>query len=133
MQYLKEIPHLEGADAACCSSMTLDEVMATQQAFDVNYFTGAADDAGKRRHVTFHVGILAGKLLRIEERADHGPVPDEMYSVLVEEVIPDLLVYASQLAMIAGISLDDAYRSRLQRLKIRYESHTDHVLLPHCG
>jgi len=100
--------------------MTLEEVMTTQREFDIAYFSGAADDAGKRRHVAFHIGILAGKLLRIEERADHGPIPDEVYSVLVEEVIPDLLVYASQLAEIAGINLDDAYRSRLQRLKVRY-------------
>ena len=128
MQYLEDISQVERTDAVCLSSMTLDDIMATQREFDVDYFSGAVDDAGKRRHVTFHVGILAGKLLRIEERADHGPIPDEVYSVLVEEVIPDLLVYASQLAAIAGVSLDDAYRSRLQRLKIRDGSDRGHVL-----
>lgn len=132
MQNTESELHTEPADVACFSSMTLDEVMAMQRDFDLDYFTGAVDDAGKRRHVTFHVGILVGKLLRIEERADHGPIPEDVASVLVEEVIPDLLVFASQLATIAEVRLDDVYRSRLQQLRIRYEHDSSHILpLPH--
>ena len=130
MQNIRGESQTAQTNAACLSSMTLEQVMATQQEFDVDYFTGAIDDAGKRRHVTFHVGILVGKLLRIEERADHGPIPEDVSSVLVEEVIPDLLVFASQLAAIAGVSLDDVYRNRLQQLKIRYEGDTSHTLQP---
>lgn len=122
MQRLGDTSHTATPSVACEASMTLEDVMAAQQAFDVTYFTGAVDADNKRRHITFHVGILAGKLLRIEERVDHDALTDELRSVLVEEVIPDLLVYASQLATLAGVSLDEAYRNRLHDLEVRYAS-----------
>ena len=124
MQGLGDASYAATPNVSCEASMTLEDVMATQQEFDINYFTGAVDANDKRRHITFHVGILAGKLLRIEERVDHGALTDELQSMLVDEVIPDLLVYASQLATLAGVSLDETYRNRLHDLEVRYASHS---------
>lgn len=117
MNYFTSVSDVDNTGARSSSSMTLDELMSVQQAFDIDHFTGAVDREGKRRHIAFHVGILAAKLLRIEERADHGVVSDEVYSALIEEVIPDLLVYASQLATITDSRLDEVYMARLERLR----------------
>lgn len=117
MKHLKSVSDVNKSNVLNRSSMTLDELMSMQQAFDVDHFAGAIDHEGKRRHIAFHVGILAGKLFRIEERADHGEVGDEIYSALIEEVIPDLLVYASQLAIITDSRLDEVYAARLERLR----------------
>ena len=105
------------APAAPDASMTLEELAAAQKAFDERHFTGADTPDAKRRHICFHVGILAGKLSRVEESADHGPLTDEARSLIAAEAIPDLLVYAAQLAALSGVRLDDAYRDRLAGLR----------------
>ena len=95
----------------------LEALVRLQRSFDVDNFNGAAagDVMAKRRHVGFHVTILAAKLARLEERSDHSAEADDV--VLRTEVIPDLLVYAAQLADLAGVDLADAYLGRLDRLR----------------
>lgn len=103
-------------------SLSLEDLRRSQHQFDVQYFSGADNENAyaKRRHISFHLGILVGKLLRVEELADHG-IEDS--SVVSNEVIPDLLVYAAQLANLSDTDLDEAYNRRLygvaQRISLR--------------
>lgn len=98
------------------SNVTLSSVVDMQRVFDAKNFVGGASAEAKRRHILFHVGILLGKLARAEERADHG---QEDFTIVVEEVVPDLVVYAAQLCDIFGVDLEHAYRDRLERVEAR--------------
>ncbi len=89
---------------------TLTELVSIQTAFDVDNFSGADTPEGKRRHIFLHLGKLLGKFATVEEQADHGEV-DAL--ILGEEVIPDLLVYAAQLAELEDVNLAAAYHARL--------------------
>lgn len=90
-----------------------------QASFDRDHFTGAAvgASAAKRRHIGFHITILAAKLARVEERTDHG---SDDAAILTLEVIPDLLIYATQLSLLLGIDLTEQYLARLEALTTRY-------------
>ena len=101
------------------AGLTLRDLTSVQQKFDSSHFTGASDDAGKRRHIILHLGILGGKLFRIEERLDHGALDRSCRDVLIDEVIPDLLVYAAQLATLEGVDLETAYKKRLNCIRMR--------------
>lgn len=98
--------------------MTLSDLVQMQREFDRSYFVGATASEAKRRHIVFHLGILLGKLSRAEERADHG---EGDFTIVTEEVIPDLLVYAAQLSDIFGITLESAYKRRLSSIRARSE------------
>ena len=98
------------------SDLTLSSVVEIQRAFDAVNFVGGASPEAKRRHIVFHLGVLLGKLARAEERADHG---QEEFTVVVDEVIPDLLVYAAQLCDIFGVDLGHAYQERLASVQAR--------------
>lgn len=89
-----------------------------QRDFDATHFTATSANEleAKRAHIALHVTILAGKLARIEERLAHGV---EDVSVLHEEVVPDLLVYAAQLANLYNVDLADAYLTRLASVVAR--------------
>jgi len=90
---------------------TLNQLDRIQAAFDVVNFSGADNLEGKRRHVLLHLGKLIGKFSGLEEQADHGNIDT---SVLRTDIIPDLLVFAAQLADIEGVSLAEAYKNRLE-------------------
>lgn len=104
--------------SSCDAFLTLAMLRDVQREFDHQHFTGAPDDNldSKRRHIAFHVSILAAKLARVEERADHGSLD---LSIVREEVIPDLLVYAAQLADLTGVDLAAAHSERLEGLRRR--------------
>jgi hypothetical protein len=96
--------------------MTLSSVVEAQRVFDATNFVGATSPEAKRRHIVFHLGVLLGKVARAEERADHG---QEDFTVVVDEVVPDLLVYAAQLCDIFDVDLGRAYQKRLASLEGR--------------
>lgn len=92
--------------------MNLREAQEVQRDFDEKYWDVRNADAYlKLRHITFHLAIAVGKLSRYCERHEHGAEPDAI--VVREEVVPDLLIYALQLANLTDVNLKDAYRRRL--------------------
>ena len=90
---------------------TLSELGRIQAAFDSNNFSGADTPEGKRRHVLLHLGKLLGKFAGVEERLDHGNVDT---TVVRSDIIPDLLVFAAQLAEIEQVGLAESYLKRLE-------------------
>jgi len=100
------------------SALSLHSLQELQRNFDALEFTGAdaEDFSAKRRHIAFHLGILVGKVMRVEELTDHGHSAGD---ILIREVIPDLLVYASQLANLTGEDLEELYLARLSYVSLR--------------
>lgn len=90
---------------------TLNELGRIQAAFDTDNFSGADTPEGKRRHVLLHLGKLMGKFAGVEEQTDHGNIDT---SVIRSDIIPDLLVFAAQLAGLENVELADVYKSRLE-------------------
>jgi len=97
----------------------LSDAQASQEAFDAEHWEVSDDSFSKTRHIMFHLAVLTGKVGRYCEQVEHGKRPD--VEPLTQEVIPDLLIYALQLSNLVGISLEDAYRVRLEanRQKMR--------------
>lgn len=99
-------------------SLDLSRIQRIQAAFDAendNYPTANTPE-GKRRHTGFHLGKLLGKVMTVEERAEHGIVDT---TIIEEEVIPDLIVFAAQYAETLGVDLAEAYEGRLFDVAIR--------------
>ena len=103
---------------------TLHELRGIQARFDEDNFSGADTPEGKRRHVYLHLGKLMGKFWGIEEQVDHGHTDT---SVLDTEIIPDLLVYAAQLAELQGVDLAEVYQERLEFVAERNGTGIDSV------
>jgi hypothetical protein len=62
-------------------------------------------------HKCFHLGKAVGKLSTVCEIADHGETPPT--ALLTEEVIPDLIIYALQLANLYNLNLDEIFVRRM--------------------
>ena len=103
--------HQQASGFHRCESITLAESTANQL-LDTDLLAAASGDEGKRHYISSHIGVLAKKLFEIEERFDRCTLTEKIRSTLVDEVIPDLLVYAAQLAAFTGTSLDDALHRR---------------------
>jgi hypothetical protein len=99
----------ETLEAALAGLRTLQEY---QEVVEETAWVGPDEPSLKRRHVSFHLTIAAGKVARAEERHDHG---EDVGSVL-EEVAPDLLIYAMQLASIRGHDLGSLYLQRVRSM-----------------
>lgn len=91
--------------------ISLSNIRNVQAAFDVDNFSGADTPEGKRRHIFLHLGKLLGKAAGVEEQADHGILDT---TVLRTDVIPDLLVFAAQLAELEDVDPGQAYIDRLK-------------------
>jgi hypothetical protein len=63
------------------------------------------------KHKCFHLAKLLSKIASVCEQDDHNI--DEPVSKIVDEVIPDLLVYSLQLANLYNIDLEEKYKERL--------------------
>jgi hypothetical protein len=94
----------------------LKELQRMQEDIDSEWFTGGTTPDEKRRHISFHLTILAAKAARLEEQADHGRLN---LDILTSEVIPDLLVYAAQLSTLYGVDLAEALSRRHGEIKTR--------------
>ena len=99
--------------------MELSDVQKAQTAYDDLYWQ---HESGPETicHSERHIGKLLGKLATIAEVYDHGHAPD--LTVLDDEIIPDLLIFAARLANDRGISLDDAFATRTEALTARFAS-----------
>ncbi len=96
----------------------LSRVQRIQAAFDAendNYPTAITPE-GKRHHTSLHLGKLLGKVMTVEERAEHGELDT---NIIENEVIGDLVIFAAQYAEVIGIDLEEAYISRLMDVAIR--------------
>jgi hypothetical protein len=99
--------------------MDLQELQKIQADYDTHYWEVDQSDMEKIRHITLHVGKLMGKLASYCEVAEHGKeLPTDQ---IQNEVIPDLMVYAAQLANIFDLKLENQYTARLEGKKQRHQ------------
>ncbi len=108
----------------CSATVGIDagEVMNTehaqqhQQKFDDEYFE-IHEGFEKLRHTLLHLMKTTGKIAAYCEAKEHGKELDT--SQLVNEAIPDLLIYALEFANLYDIDLGEKYDERLEVLKER--------------
>lgn len=91
-----------------------------QAEFDAKYWEHAPGDYEKILHITLHMGKLLGKLSTYCEAIEHGAIISE--AQIRNEVIPDLQVYAYQLANIFEENAGARYFARLEQLAAHYEA-----------
>lgn len=98
---------------------TLAEAQAINARFDAENDNAATRYQDAELHVGFHILNAANKLLYgVKETSDHpGEHLDD--KVIDEEVIPDLLKFALQLAQIRGKDISELFLHRLQSLEAR--------------
>lgn len=101
-------------------SKTLQQLQDDLKEFDKKYWVAPEGKVGGTTHITLHLAKLLGKIGEVTERWDHGFNPDE--DKIKEEVIPDLLIYAMQLAYLWDVDLESAYFKRQEHNKKRVES-----------
>ena len=83
-----------------------------QDDFDEKYFE-INQDFEKLRHILLHLVKTTGKMATYCEVMEHGKVkPDP--SQLVNEVLPDLLIHALQIANYYHVDLGEKYAERIQ-------------------
>lgn len=101
--------------------MEAKELQQMQADYDSRYWEVSDSDFEKTRHITLHMGKLLGKLTGYCERKEHHKNFSKGISTeqVVEEVIPDMLVYALQLANIFNVKIDEQYLRRLEENKKR--------------
>lgn len=97
--------------------MDLREVQSAQARYDQDHWSHEAG-AATICHSERHIAKLCGKIATIAEQYDHGETPD--LSMLDDEVIPDLLIFAARLANDRGLDLETALRGRTEQLEERY-------------
>lgn len=91
-----------------------------QTEYDDQYFE-INQDFEKVRHILLHLMKTVGKAATYCEIKEHGKTePDP--SVLINEVTPDLLIHALQLANHFQINLGDKYSERIETIIKRIEA-----------
>jgi hypothetical protein len=95
----------------------LSELQSINAVFDAENYDGGQVFGRDDMHVAFHVLNAANKLIRHFEQTDHGSEPDT--SFIDDEVIPDLLKNALQLAELRGKNIAELYLGRLASLEAR--------------
>jgi hypothetical protein len=91
-----------------------------QEDFDEKYFE-INNDFEKLRHILLHLVKTTGKMAAYCEIIEHGKVePDP--SKLVDEVLPDLLVHALQIANYYHVDLGEKYGERIQFIINRFNT-----------
>lgn len=91
--------------------MDTKELQQKQGEYDAKYWEHNGSQLEKIRHITLHMGKLLGKLSTYCEHQEHKK--DHPTTQIHNEVIPDLLVYASQLANL--LEIEDMGESYLKR------------------
>ncbi len=98
--------------------MQLTELQQYQRDYDKNFYEINSPDFHKIRHILLHLTKTNGKLAAYceakEHRVNQNTSLDFEFS---EEIIPDLLLYALQLANIFEVDLDEAYLKHLEANK----------------
>jgi hypothetical protein len=94
-----------------------DAAQLFQSEFDEGYFE-INHDFEKLRHILLHLVKTTGKMATYCEVKEHGKIePDQ--SQLVNEVLPDLLIHALQIANYYHVDLGEKYAERIQCIKKR--------------
>jgi hypothetical protein len=94
-----------------------DAAQLFQGEFDERYFE-INHDFEKLRHILLHLVKTTGKMATYCEVKEHGKIePDQ--SPLVNEVLPDLLFHALQIANYYHVDLGEKYAERIQFIKNR--------------
>lgn len=111
----------------CCYSSFLaadelqnfSDLQKFQQEFDAKYFE-INEGFAKIRHVLLHLVKTTGKMATYCEAIEHGRDYDS--TSMINEVLPDLLIHALQIANHYNINLDEKYFERIQFIINRAES-----------
>lgn len=100
--------------------MTTKKLQQKQANHDASYWDHDGFSTFENiRHLTLHVGKLAGKLSAYCEAKEHKKgYPDDQ---IKNEVIPDLLSYALQLSNWLGEDLSKLYAKRIKENKKRFD------------
>lgn len=88
------------------------------QFFDIN------DGFEKIRHILLHLMKSTGKFATYCEAKEHGKEVD--HTQLINEVLPDLLIHALQIANAYNIELGEKYLERINFLVERNRKQTQH-------
>jgi len=104
--------------------MNLQDRQRFQQEFDEKYFE-INGDFEKVRHILLHLVKTTGKMATYCEAMEHGKETDP--SQVVNEVLPDLLIHALQIANYYQVDLGEKYADRIQfivnRSALQKETH----------
>lgn len=101
--------------------MTLEEVQKDLAEYDKTYWL-QEPGFDTIRHVSHHLGKLIGKVSTYCEAVEDKREADA--SMIDNEVIADLVMYAARIASDRGISLDEAYARRKQGLLARHNKNS---------
>ena len=101
-----------------------DEAQFFQREFDEKYFE-INKDFEKLRHILLHLVKTTGKMATYCEIEEHGKVEADS-SQLVNEVLPDLLIHALQIANHYDIDLGEKYTERIQSI-INRSTHSRNI------
>ena len=94
--------------------VNMHDAQSFQNDFDEKYFE-INHDFEKLRHILLHLMKTTGKMATYCEVKEHGKIePDP--SQLINEVIPDLLIHALQIANYYHIDLGEKYAERIQSI-----------------
>jgi hypothetical protein len=75
---------------------------------------GELSEAEILAHKCFHLGKALGKVSTVCEAADHGSACST--EKIVQEVVPDLIIYAMQLANLYDVDLDSLFVERIEHV-----------------
>ncbi len=91
-----------------------EEAQKFQAEYDEQYFE-INHDFEKLRHIVLHLMKTVGKAATYCEVKEHGKVEPDPY-VLINEVTPDLLIHALQLANFFEQDLGAKYEERIESI-----------------
>lgn len=97
----------------------LQEMQKFQKDFDEKYFE-INRDFEKLRHVLLHLVKTTGKMATYCESMEHGK--ETSSSQVVDEVLPDLLIHAFQIANYYDVDISKKYDERIQFIANRSEA-----------
>ncbi len=103
--------------AFAASTIDTHDAQLFQDDFDEYYFE-INHDFEKLRHILLHLVKTTGKMATYCEAKEHGKEPDA--SQLVNEVLPDLLIHALQIANYYQVDLGQKYEERIRCIIDRF-------------
>ncbi|MBI2043536.1 hypothetical protein HYT25_04055 [Candidatus Pacearchaeota archaeon] len=83
-----------------------------KQYFDRDYSQFNTPELEKLSHINLHLEKALGKIAIYLEKKQHGE--ECSAEQIIKEVIPDLLIYSTQIANLFNVNLDEAYTKRLE-------------------
>lgn len=97
----------------------VSDLQKTQLEFDDQYFE-INEGFEKTRHIFLHLAKTTGKMATYCEAMEHGKDTDS--AILINEVLPDLLIHALQIANQYDVNLTEKYEERIRFIINRAES-----------